>query len=135
MRVDNWSRKLGEYLAEVSDKPFKVGVFDCALFAADCATIITGVDCVAEYRGKYKTDKGAIRLLKKRHGGLAEAFDAHFARIEPSMAQRGDICAYDGDEGVLAIAVKWSSGWVATTKEGVKAVTIEPIIVWGVGHE
>lgn len=132
MRVDNWSRKLGEYLAEVSDKPFKVGVFDCALFAADCALIVSGVDCAADYRGKYKTDLGAIRILKKTHGGIAEAFDAYFDRIEPSMTKRGDICVYKHEKGTIAAAVKWSKGWLSVSDVGVRSAIIEPLIAWRV---
>lgn len=93
MRLENWPSLLADFLAD--EKPFEWGARDCSLFAADAVFRITGSDPAKSLRGKYKTEKGAARILKRR-GGLEKvaaklAADSGMEEIPPLMAQRGDV--------------------------------------------
>src|SRR5687768_18469658 len=101
MRLENWPRLLIEFLAD--EKPFEWGSRDCSLFAADAVLCITGADPAKSLRGKYKTEKGAARILKRR-GGLEKvaanlAADNRMEEIPPLLAQRGDVVLIDSPLG------------------------------------
>lgn len=131
MRNKNWPMKLAEYLKENAGTPFDWGVYDCCLFVADCCVVVCGVDPAEKYRGRYKTELGAKRLIKKNHGTLEDAFDSCFKRREPTHVQRGDICTFMNEEGKAA-AVYFAGDWWSTTENGVMRVDCDPIVVWEV---
>lgn len=131
MRYRNWALNLAKYLKANSNTAFEWGVYDCCLFVADCCEIVCGVDPAESYRGKYKTELGAKRLIKKNHGTLEDAFDSYFKRRELSHVQRGDICTFTNDEGKAA-AVYFAGDWWSTTDTGVQRVHCDPIIAWEV---
>lgn len=129
MRNRDWTVRLNEVIKAASERPFSWGEFDCCLFAADCAVAVCGVDPAQAYRGTYKTEAGAKRALKKRHGSLEGAWDAHFSRVAPAFVQRGDIAMYEAPGG-KSMAVFWSGDYWATTETGVTRVVCDPIAVW-----
>ena len=63
----------------------------------EAVEIITGVDPWAELRGRYTTERGALRILKKFAGGgvieMAEKIttDLGAPEVMPPFARRGDI--------------------------------------------
>jgi hypothetical protein len=95
---------LHRYAASHMRTPFAWGEHDCVLFAADAVKAQTGVDRLAAYRGRWKTARGAARLLK-RLGGMAAAVDQVLTPIAPSMAQRGDVAAWRDADGRLQLAI------------------------------
>lgn len=90
MRLENWPKKLNEIIETARNKPFCWGENDCSLFVADCVDAITGSSHAKQYRGKYKTAKGAAGLLKK-YGGIEGLVDSKFDPMPRSFARRGDI--------------------------------------------
>lgn len=113
MRKDHWEISLDNYLDEQFEKPFEYGVRDCCLFAANWIELLTGVDVAAEYRGKYTTELGAARLIKKVTGGSSPedcmdkaSADYDFITSHPSIwyAQRGDIVSLER-EGNISLGV------------------------------
>ena len=58
--------RLNETIKAALGRPFLWGEFDCCLFAADCTASVCGVDPAENYRGKYTTETGAKRQLKKQ---------------------------------------------------------------------
>lgn len=131
MRYRDWTTRLSDVIKAALGRPFSWGEFDCCLFAADCAVAVCGVDPAEQYRGKYKTETGAKRLIKKNHGSLEAAWDACFARVSPAFVQRGDIALYQSQTG-RAVAVFWANEYWSTTDEGVARVWCEPLAVWRV---
>ena len=107
MRKRDWTTQLAHTIKAAIERPFSWGEFDCCLFAADCAVAVCGADPAEAYRGKYSSEAGAKRLLKKLHGSLEAAWDACFARVQPGLIQRGDIALYDGPNG-RGVAVFWA---------------------------
>lgn len=89
MRPDGWEQRLYESLE--NQGPFVWGQSDCCLFAADAVKAMTGTDPAKEFRGRYKSEKGATRILAKL-GGLRKAIGSVMGEeINPLLAQRGDI--------------------------------------------
>lgn len=131
MRHRDWTIRLTEVIKAARERPFSWGEFDCCLFAADCAVAVCGTDPAEAYRGTYKTEAGAKRALKKRHGSLESAWDACFARVAPAFIQRGDIAMYEAPGG-RSMAVFWANEFWATTEDGVHRVVCQPTAVWRV---
>ncbi|MCE1084700.1 hypothetical protein LU642_29405 [Pseudomonas asiatica] len=131
MRYRDWTTRLSEVIKAALERPFSWGEFDCCLFAADCAVAVCGTDPAEAYRGTYKTEAGAKRALKKRHGSLEAAWDACFARVAPAFIQRGDIAMYEAPGG-RSMAVYWANEFWATTVDGVARVVCDPLAVWRV---
>lgn len=101
MRLHDWHARLVSCLAASAAKPFQMGQHDCSLFAADAVAAMTGRDIASDWRGRYTTLKGGIRVLRKAgyadHVALAAA---HFPeRDNPALAQPGDIAVVASDEG------------------------------------
>lgn len=131
MRYRDWTTRLSEVIKAALERPFSWGEFDCCLFAADCAVAVCGTDPAEAYRGTYKTEAGAKRALKRRHGSLEAAWDACFARVAPAFIQRGDIAMYEAPGG-RSMAVYWANEFWATTDDGVARVACDPLAVWRV---
>jgi hypothetical protein len=98
------------------DKPFTWGEHDCCLFVCHCVDVMTGIDPGHLYRGKYTTEKGAYKQLKKRGDGTVKtAFEQMFGVIKPRLsAQRGDIALVNTKLGDAAGIVVGGKVWVVT---------------------
>ena len=99
MRTD-WRARLGAYLATEARTPFEYGRSDCALFAAGGLYAMTGSDPAANYRGRYTTLRGGLRILRK------DGFRDHveraatlLAEVSPQRARVGDIAVVETADG------------------------------------
>jgi hypothetical protein len=99
-RKEDWPEILAAYLHERRTMPFVWGSNDCCLFSADAILAMTGIDTMADYRGKYNSALSAVRLFKAG-GGIeacaaasckASSFDE---RANINFAQRGDLVLWD----------------------------------------
>lgn len=84
---------LPEYIASHLDKPFEWGKNDCVLFAIGWLEHSTGRDFLGAYK-PWHSAKEAIRKVDDA-GGLESLFDASLTRINPHMADDGDIALID----------------------------------------
>lgn len=101
-RVANWTAALQAKIEASKAKPFVWGENDCFTFAADCVFAITGEDKMAKRRGKYKTELGANKMLK-RVGGVEAAITSELGEpMAPAFAQRGDVVYFVGAMGETA---------------------------------
>ena len=123
MRKDGWRNLLIAHLSRVVRQPFEMGQHDCALFAAGCVEAMTGADYAADFRGRYKTMKGGIRVLRKAgfedHIALAAS---HFDEIAPAFAGEGDLAAVDTPDG-LALGVVQGAGVYVLGLDGLGVVS------------
>lgn len=119
--------KISEYIKTNRNRPFERGVFDCCVFVSDIMEIQTGLDLFAPYRGMYNDEKGALRALKKI-GSIESQLDKHFKRIDPALAQRGDISMLESD----AMAAHFAGGILALSSEGIAFTDQKPKICWSV---
>lgn len=101
MRLSDWEDRLADYLIGIRDMPHTYGSHDCALHGANSVLAMTGDDFGAPFRGRYHTELGAARALRKYGAGTLDAtFSAHFEDVLPALARRGDIVLAQGSIGV-----------------------------------
>ena len=107
-RAAGWPRRLNEHLidsqARFQEIGFKWGVFDCCTFAADWVKSATGIDPMADYRGRYASKEQAMALLRERGGGtlLASLTGLFGKSVHPAKGMRGDL-AWRRKENALGI--------------------------------
>lgn len=93
-----------DYAAEASQRPFRPGRHDCALFAAGWVKIATGQDFARGWRSTYRSLKRGQQLLAEAGFANHVAFAAaHLPEIPPAFAQVGDIAILDNQAfGIVA---------------------------------
>jgi hypothetical protein len=102
MRVEGWESLLAAHIHAAYHQPFRWGQHDCALWASAWVGKAAGTDHGVLWRGKYKTELGAARLMKKRGYTVVEAIaDAHLTVIPVPYAKRGDLVLHP--QGALGI--------------------------------
>lgn len=120
-RLPDWDARLAAYLEEIRACPFAWGRHDCCTFGAGAVLAMTGVDPMPEFRGRYRTQLGSVRALKRFGAGTLDAtLDTKFVRVAPSLAQRGDLVMSAG-----AIGVVWNSVLIAVGSEGAREGLIQ----------
>lgn len=109
---------LAVFLRDCVHRTYVIGRWDCGLMCAEWVRLCRGVDPAAEWRGRYKTEIGLARLLKRR-GGIVAHFDqcltAAGAR-RTGAPERGDIAIIEGPHwpvggivtGTNVVACAWS---------------------------
>jgi hypothetical protein len=110
MRKEDWPDLLLAEIDRHTKLPFEYGKNDCFTFPMDCVKAMTGVDPFKAQRGKYKTLKGAYKLLKEgKCKNVGDAFAARFPEIPVAMAGRGDIGVVPGDGFMSGVVVVGTS--------------------------
>lgn len=94
-RLPGWELRLAEAIEAARDQPFRWGVHDCAIWAFDLRRDLTGGDDVAAlWRGRYRTARGAHRVMRRLGWSSLEAAGRDLLG-EPlasvRLAQRGDL--------------------------------------------
>ena len=100
MRLPDWKTRLIAYVSDAARTPFQMGVHDCALFSAGAVLAMTGVDYAANWRGRYTTLTGGLRVLRKE--GFADHIDLAartFDEVHPAFADLGDLAVIPTPEG------------------------------------
>lgn len=126
MRVDGWERVLAEAVDEARGRAFAWSVFDCMTWAFDVRMRLTGIDAARQWRGKYKTLAGGLRLLKRLgHDSFADLLTAECGPSVPAlMARRGDlvlVARVDAPDVAAGVCV---GAQVATVTEGAGLVFV-----------
>lgn len=99
-RRTGWEQRLHALTRARLRTPYRWGVQDCALFAADAVFELTGEDLAAGLRGQYEDEEGAARVLDELGAASIEDLPGRWlAPIPPSMARRGDVASFDGPHG------------------------------------
>ncbi len=107
MRRTDWEKRLAAWLAAVEQRPYQWGSHDCALFGCGALEALTGGDYGQPWRGKYRSEAGAAKMLRRA------GFDDHDAAFTAALGQpvpplrlrRGDIIS-DGER----IGLLWWAG-------------------------
>ena len=97
-KTEGWQTRLAAYLHEVGREGFAYGAHDCALFAAGAVQAMTGIDLAADWRGRYTSLRGGLRVLRAAgyadHVALAAA---HFPTVD--RPRPGDLAVMQTLEG------------------------------------
>lgn len=120
-RRDDWRARLAAEMDRQRREAFAWGKQDCAIgFAAGIIEAVTGTDLARGYRGKYRSAKGALKVLQgegvETLGDLAAKF---LPECHPAFARVGDIgvVAADGP-GDEAFCMVDASGLIVMTEQG-----------------
>lgn len=84
---------LSQYLARLAGRRWQFGAFDCAVFMADWVIVLTGVDPIADVRGRYHNERQFLRIVRAE-GGFERATAARLAAVgftETAQPATGDI--------------------------------------------
>jgi len=128
MRLLGWEKRLAARIKAAGGQSFEWGMFDCCIFAADCVQDITGKDLMAEMRGKYTSELGAAKLIKKVGGLPAYLTKTLGHEIRFEQAKRGDVVMF-GD--VVGVCV--GAQFVAPMKAGLYFCPMANVSsAWGV---
>jgi hypothetical protein len=103
VRVEDWQARLWDYIDAAKDQPFVWGTRDCATWVADWRCIITGQDAAQAWRGRYRTERGALRAIRRAgFASIEEWVDSIAPRLPgPLLAQRGDVAMVQGALGIV----------------------------------
>jgi len=103
MRRPDWDIRFNEYLIAVRDREFRYGVHDCCIFAADAIHEMTGVDPMAEFRGRYDSvETGRQALREIGAGTLLKTLYKKFGKPLPgAFGCKGDLAWYNGALGIV----------------------------------
>lgn len=104
LRPQLWPLLLDHYIEATKGRTFEWGALDCVTFAANWRTLITGVDPIAEWRGTYKTEREALRLITSLGCDGLEALGTRLFGepdpLGPKFAGRGDLVLAQGALGI-----------------------------------
>ena len=94
-RRPGWELRLAAAIEAARNRPFAWGTHDCATFAFDLRRDLTGGgDIAALWRGRYRTARGATRVMRRLGWSSLEAAGRDLLG-EPladlRLAQRGDL--------------------------------------------
>ncbi|WP_370274989.1 DUF6950 family protein [Pararhodobacter marinus] len=115
-KTPGWQNRLVAFLAAAGRERFVPGQHDCALFASGALAAMTGVDLAAPYRGRYTTERGGIRILRKdRYRDHVALAAAHLrARDAGERARPGDLAVIATEDGPALGVVQGASVYVLT---------------------
>lgn len=122
MTNHDWPERLFEFIESRRYMPFAWGSNDCALFAADALQIRCGIDFAERFRGKYTSELGAAKFIRKA-GGMAGF--AYSLREKPQgLAQLGDVILANMEERETFGSVLRDGRWAAP---GVAGLVFRPV--------
>ena len=125
-RIPQWeTRAFPDFLRSRVDTPFKWGVQDCCLFAADAVQAITGTDIADDFRDKYTDEPSAFALIKSVTGGTTVADAVAYCatkhglveNVHPLMAKRGDLVVIANGGSLIAGVVHLNGSQVISVSE------------------
>jgi hypothetical protein len=101
IRFPAWRVALFNYIKHNRSEPYELGTHDCWIFVAGAIRAMVGVDIAAKHRGRYKSVKGALGVMKRSGAAnMAELASKHLEeRSSPAHAQIGDVLAIPTDDG------------------------------------
>lgn len=124
MRLEDWPKRLSQYIASRRAMNFKWGENDCILFAAKGYEALTGVDYYSQYL-PYSTEKQAREILEK-HGGFEGIIAQHIGPGHRKIlkAKRGDVVLLKMPDLTCGLVDDSGQFVVAPGKDGFKRVPL-----------
>ncbi|HEV2502325.1 MAG TPA: hypothetical protein VGV39_04585 [Mesorhizobium sp.] len=100
VRLPDWRLRFDAAIDEIRYVPFAwEDQHDCALgLPGRLVCAMTGEDLTTRYRGKYKSARGALGIVRRAgFDNLADMVGSILPEIHPSQATIGDLAAYEMD--------------------------------------
>lgn len=113
--------------------PIVWGVSDCCHAACDVFADLHGVDAMAPLRGRYRSQRGALRLIRQHGGWVAMCRGlAARARLRAGVGAPGEL-ALMHNEGQHTLGVALGNGLAAGRVEGGFATARGIVMTWAHG--
>ena len=126
-RLPDWEARLFTYLNSMQKAELVFGQEDCVVgLAAGAVEAQTGVDLAAAFRGKYKDERSALKLMIKQgwtaktngiQAALVDMMDTHLQRAPKNNRHRGNIVLLETEMGP-AFGVRVGTGIVGFSEGG-----------------
>ena len=118
------------FLTPYRNNAFKWGKRDCCLFVADWLKTIKDVDFAADLRGKYKTEQGAKRALKKLgFNGIQDIANTRLGEsVGALVLNNGDIALVKNHVNEDTLGIVWHTHVWVLGLNGVEALPADLII-------
>lgn len=118
-RLPDWRSRLEGFLAAHARRAYRPGRHDCITFASDARKALTGLDLMAQHRGRYHSVEAGLEIARSL------GFEDHVAfvtqdlsAIPPAFAQVGDLAELEGVDGLAAMGVVGGSHIYALSPRG-----------------
>ena len=128
---------LGDYLKAACAQPWEAGRHDCCTLPGNWALSWGRGDPMAEWRGRYRSDAQALRLIHEA-GGLLMLWRRGLASIgvetvgDLRLGDVGVIHALGEDGAPTQVGAIWTGQrWAFRAPQGVIFAPAEPLCVWG----
>jgi hypothetical protein len=98
-RLPDWRTRFDAAIDDMKAKPFAWGEHDCGPgLVGRMVLAMTGEDVARRYRGKYRTARGALGVMRRAgFNTLADMAGSVLPEVHPSRARVGDIAAFPAD--------------------------------------
>lgn len=128
-RLPDWNVRYHAFIESMRKVPFKWGAHDCGpAWAGEAVSVMTGQDNpLGKYKGKYKSLKGAISVMKDAgFSDLKELVAAELGEpVHPSMGYIGDIAVlHDESELKYSLGIVNGERVFFRTKDGIGTVDL-----------
>lgn len=135
-RIDGWEGRFWDTIHGAEGKPYVLGEHDCFKLTCDVVKALTGVDLWSPWKGRYSTERQALKLIAQYGGSFNGAFTKLFntSVVDPSMARRGDVLRFDDDNGTPHLGVCVGSTVCLLAEKGLTRVErADCIACWRIG--
>jgi hypothetical protein len=105
-RLLDWQNNLAELIEAKRHEPFDFPTHNCLVWASQAIVAVRGDDILAEYHGKYSTERAAATLLRKLDNVTTSQalLEKHLGELRPvAFARPGDIVLVDPVETELGL--------------------------------
>jgi hypothetical protein len=125
---------LSEYLRTGASEPFVWGKTDCCAWTSGWVREACGLDPVAPYLSRYRTEIGAARLVTQGGGFMAwvSACVEAVGLAETEAPIPGDIGIVEDRSGNKAVAICAGRVWAAKAPTGLLITEARPLRAWRV---
>ena len=105
-RLDNWQTNLSDLIRKREAEPFDIVSFNCLMWALEGIEAVIGDDYYKPFRGKFKTAKGAAKILRAK--GKVDTSAAYLEALlgeqkHMAFVRKGDIVVADVSDPALIL--------------------------------
>lgn len=128
---------LADYLKASVSQSWTPGAFDCCFFPGEWAVSWGRGDPMATWRGRYQTDRGGLRFIK-RAGGLVELWERGLSSIgvgrvdAPQVGDVGVVLAINDAMRPEPVGSIWTGDkWALANRRGLTFTPAHALAIWG----
>lgn len=123
-RVPDWRSRMHAFIAEVGATPFDWKSFECGVaWAGRHVELMTGADVAAPFRGRFKDEVSALRMIRK--AGFADLGELVSSLLEEHLGEDGKPASSRARTGdVAGIATSSKVGMSLGIVSGSRILTV-----------